>query len=177
MGERLGRAHPALEIVTLLVSEAVTNSIVHSDSKNGGKITLAIADCHDFIHVDVVDAGGKEVPRVRDDELGEGGRGLQIVQALAYRWDVHEDATSRTVWFQVKYEGANDASRALPRQQESTDPGETALKRTARRAAWTVAESLAVERARARRFEARWGRAWERPDVTADSRGGERFLY
>ncbi|MFC7386625.1 ATP-binding protein [Sphaerisporangium rhizosphaerae] len=108
--ERVGDGHTALDTLTLLVSEVVTNSVVHSDSRHGGRVTLTLADCYDFIHVDVVDAGGSGVPHVRVDESGEGGRGLQIVQILAARWGVRQDATSRTVWFQVNYERGRVAS-------------------------------------------------------------------
>ncbi|MFC6081366.1 ATP-binding protein [Sphaerisporangium aureirubrum] len=101
--EKLGCDHAVLDTVTLLVSEVVTNAVVHSDSRNGGTITMTIADSGDFVHVDVVDAGGDEVPQVRDEEFGEGGRGLRIVQALASGWGVRQYATDRTVWFQVKY--------------------------------------------------------------------------
>ncbi|MEO3813178.1 ATP-binding protein [Sphaerisporangium sp. B11E5] len=99
---RLGDDHPALDTVTLLVSEVVTNAILHSDSRNGGRIRVSLADCSDFVHVDVVDAGGETVPHVRDDRSGEGGRGLQIVQMLASRWGVRRDTAGRAVWFQVE---------------------------------------------------------------------------
>jgi anti-sigma regulatory factor (Ser/Thr protein kinase) len=100
---KLGDNHPALDDVTLLVSEVVTNAVVHSESRNGGRVTLALADCHDLVHVDVVDAGGDTDPHVRDPLLAEGGRGLLLVETLSYRWNVHEHATGRTVWFQVRY--------------------------------------------------------------------------
>ncbi|MFC4533648.1 ATP-binding protein [Sphaerisporangium dianthi] len=100
---KLGEAHPAIDDVTLLVSEVVTNAVLHSDSRNGGKVTLAIADCHDFVHVDVVDAGGRSAPRVCGETLAEGGRGLMLVDLISQRWDVHEDDAGRTVWFDVKY--------------------------------------------------------------------------
>ncbi|MDH2430040.1 ATP-binding protein [Sphaerisporangium sp. TRM90804] len=116
---KLGDDHPALDDVTLLVSEVVTNAVVHSDSRNGGKVTLALADCHDVIHVDVVDAGGDTVPHVRGDETAESGRGLLLVDALAYRWDVYEDTAGRTVWFQVEYRRQDDKGGvSLPRQRK-----------------------------------------------------------
>ncbi|GII77578.1 hypothetical protein Sru01_25600 [Sphaerisporangium rufum] len=109
VSDKLGQTHPALDDVTLLVSEVVTNSIVHSDSAHGGKITVVLADCHDFVHVDVVDAGGGDGPHLRDDESGEGGRGLHIVHMLAHRWAVRRHATGRTLWFQVAYQrGSGD---------------------------------------------------------------------
>ncbi|MEO3808863.1 ATP-binding protein [Sphaerisporangium sp. B11E5] len=102
--QKLGDNHPALGDVTLLVSELVTNAVVHSNSRNGGRVTLALADCHDRIHADVVDEGGDFDPHVDTDRLAEGGRGLFLVQAISDRWGVHTDHTSRTVWFQVSYE-------------------------------------------------------------------------
>lgn len=103
---KLGEDHPALDDVTLLVSELVTNSVLHSNSKNGGKITLAIADCHDLIHVDVTDAGAPTAPEIRQDDLSEGGRGLMLVHQISHKWAVHDDPAGRTVWFQVKYRRA-----------------------------------------------------------------------
>ncbi|MET8143165.1 ATP-binding protein [Sphaerisporangium sp. NPDC005288] len=108
---KLGEAHPAIDDVTLLVSEVVTNSILHSDSGNGGKVTLAIADRHDLVHVDVVDAGGGSAPRVCGETLGEGGRGLMLVELISQRWDVCEGGAGRTVWFEVRYErGSGDVA-------------------------------------------------------------------
>ncbi|WP_181871478.1 ATP-binding protein [Sphaerisporangium album] len=175
--EKLGDDHPALDTVTLLVSEVVTNAVVHSNSRNGGKVTLALADCHDFVHADVIDAGGEEVPRVRDDESGEGGRGLHIVQALASGWGVRQDLTSRTVWFQVAYAYERGAHPVLPRQRESPDGGETALRRTARRAAPAVTESRAPERVHSRRFAGRWSRARDGFGGESGSPGVDPFLY
>ncbi|GAA1520005.1 hypothetical protein GCM10009677_61670 [Sphaerisporangium rubeum] len=100
---KLGDDHPALGDVILLVSELVTNSVVHSKSRDGGRVTLALADCHDRIHVDVVDEGGDFVPHVDLDGFAEGGRGLFLVEAISDRWGVHTDDKGRTVWFQVLY--------------------------------------------------------------------------
>ncbi|MEU9886373.1 ATP-binding protein [Sphaerisporangium sp. NPDC051011] len=177
--KRLGDDHPALDTVTLLVSEVVSNAVVHSNSRNGGKVTLALADCHDFVHVDVVDAGGEEAPRVRDDESGESGRGLLIVQTLASGWGVRQDLTSRTVWFQVGYEYKRvPPAPILPRQRESPDGGETALRRTARRAAArAVTESLIPERAHPRRSAERWSRDRDGFGGESGSPGVDPFLY
>ncbi len=54
VGEKLGDGHPALDDVTLLVSELVTNAIRHSDSRHGGTVTLSVADRGDHVRVDVV---------------------------------------------------------------------------------------------------------------------------
>ncbi|GII85927.1 hypothetical protein Ssi03_39170 [Sphaerisporangium siamense] len=111
--EKLGVDHPALDDVILLVSEVVTNAVVHSDSRNGGRITLALADFHDFVRVDVVDAGGGTITRTSDDPCAEGGRGLLLLETLAHRWNVHKTSTDRTVWFDVTYERKNTPTDPL----------------------------------------------------------------
>lgn len=100
---RLGEEHPAVEDVTLLVSELMTNSVVHSRSRDGGRVTVAMADCHDMIHVDVVDAGGEAFQPISRDMYAEHGRGLVLVQQLSRNWGSYEDSAGRVVWFQVAY--------------------------------------------------------------------------
>lgn len=111
--DRLGGDHPALDDVTLVVSELVTNSLRHSDSRKGGSVTLALAYAFDRIHVDVVDAGSAGFPRVRAAEgeprgdLPDGGRGLLLVADRSLAWGFHDDATGRTVWCQIGYRRAD----------------------------------------------------------------------
>ncbi|MFC6081418.1 ATP-binding protein [Sphaerisporangium aureirubrum] len=118
--ERLGDAHPVVGDVTLLVSEVVTNAIVHSDSGDGGWVTLVVVDCGDLVHVNVVDAGGAAVPQVRGDMSGEGGRGLLLVEMITSRWGVQENDAGRAVWFQVRYR-TDDGVEGLfcPRPREA----------------------------------------------------------
>lgn len=42
---KLGDNHPALDDVTLLVSEVAANAVVHSASRNGGTAMLALVRC------------------------------------------------------------------------------------------------------------------------------------
>ncbi|MER5648843.1 ATP-binding protein [Streptosporangium sp. NPDC002524] len=112
--QRLGAGHPALENVTLLVSELVTNAVIHSDSRNGGRVTLALVDGYDFIHADVADEGSESVPQVSTDMFAEGGRGLFLVEAISSRWGIYTDCAGRTVWFQVGYQ--RDDIFCCPRQ-------------------------------------------------------------
>ncbi|MFD1118450.1 ATP-binding protein [Sphaerisporangium aureirubrum] len=99
----IGDSHPALDDVTLLVSELVTNAVVHSGSRDGGKVTLTIADRRDHVHVEVRDSGGDAVPRPCADPLAEGGRGLLLVDIISTCWGVKEDIAGRTVWFALAY--------------------------------------------------------------------------
>jgi anti-sigma regulatory factor (Ser/Thr protein kinase) len=137
--ERLGGEHPALDDVTLVVSELLANSVRHSDSRWGGSVMVALADAFDRIHVDVVDAGSAGVPRMRvvDDEPGGellvSGRGLWLVKEHSLGWGVYDDEAGRTVWCQVGYRRVGGAV-------DSAGSGEGA----GRRAGLTVAGSRVV---------------------------------
>ncbi|MDH2426933.1 ATP-binding protein [Sphaerisporangium sp. TRM90804] len=173
VGQRLGGGHPALADVTLLVSEVVTNAVVHSDSRNGGLVTLAIADCFDRIHVDVVDAGGGTAPCVGGDMFAESGRGLMLVEAISHRWNVYEDEAGRTVWFQVKYKAGR-----VPRQRSSGEAAsghESAVRRTARLAAEAVAQTVERDRRQRQAWHLidRWKLDPEGLDQAAQSLGVE----
>ncbi|GAA1260271.1 hypothetical protein GCM10009677_09430 [Sphaerisporangium rubeum] len=120
--EMLGDGHPALDDVTLVVSELVGNSVRHSDSRCGGTVAVALADAFDRIHVDVLDAGSADVPRVcavvaEADESGElpvSGRGLWLVAEHSLAWGVSDDVTGRTVWCQVGYKWASSVMLGVP---------------------------------------------------------------
>lgn len=114
--ELLGGDHPALDHVMLLVSETVTNSVVHSDSRNGGRISLVLAESEAAVRVNVIDAGAPTEPRVCRDEFGEGGRGMFLVDRIAERWGIDEVNGCRVVWFEVATDGcgAGDASASGP---------------------------------------------------------------
>jgi anti-sigma regulatory factor (Ser/Thr protein kinase) len=88
-------------IASLLVSELVTNSVLHSDSaKPGGTVTITVAVAPGEVLIEVTDngGGGEPVPRDAGDE-GENGRGLHLVRELAGAWG-HIAADGRlTTWF------------------------------------------------------------------------------
>jgi len=82
--------------LSLLVTELVTNAVVHGH----GSITLKIRVDDGNVHGEVVDEGGGFEHEVRErgaDEIG--GRGLAIVDALSSRWGIHEGTTH--VWFEL----------------------------------------------------------------------------
>lgn len=101
----LGPAHLVLDEAVLLVSELVTNSVTHSDSRGDGQVTLAVSQCGEMIHVEVVDAGSEAEPRVREDPSAEDGRGLFLVDAISSRWGAHRDEGGRVVWFVLRAGG------------------------------------------------------------------------
>src|ERR1700722_3675471 len=98
----LGVGHPGTERVTLLTSELVTNSVNHSDSRlAGGTITVTVRTAGNVVRVEVTDDGGPTAPALRrDDDLGEAGRGLQLVEAYSLVWDYHQVGTRMRTWLE-----------------------------------------------------------------------------
>ena len=86
-----------LEVTTLLVSEVVTNAILHARSD----VEVHLRAGGHFIRVEVSDAS-LVVPVVRKYSTDAmTGRGLALVEKLATAWGVLERADGKTVWFEV----------------------------------------------------------------------------
>jgi anti-sigma regulatory factor (Ser/Thr protein kinase) len=89
-----------LERVRLLVSELVTNAVVHGQ----GTITLRATDADGRLLVEVIDQGSGFERKIRARDFDEiGGHGLGIVDSQASRWGVHEGTTH--VWFELEPTG------------------------------------------------------------------------
>ena len=94
--QRLG--DDRFESVSLMVSEVVTNVIVHTTSE--AVLHLSIARTRVTVSVHDDDARLPE-PRTADAE-SPGGRGLLIVAGLAHRWGVEPmPPHGKRVWFTV----------------------------------------------------------------------------
>jgi anti-sigma regulatory factor (Ser/Thr protein kinase) len=92
------------ETASLLVSELVTNAVLHAGStvglvvrRHGGRPRVEVTDC----------APAAPEPRRHDDDATT-GRGLEMVELLAEQWGVETGEESKTVWFEV----AGDAAPA-----------------------------------------------------------------
>jgi anti-sigma regulatory factor (Ser/Thr protein kinase) len=91
------------EAALLLVSEVVTNAILHSASGDqDGSVEVRYALDEHEVYVEVVDAGGAAHPRRHSEYLeGVSGRGLALVEALASGWGVQDRQAGRVVWFRL----------------------------------------------------------------------------
>ena len=83
-----------LDAAVLLVSELVTNALVHGE----GEILLELGMDGDVLRVEIGDRG-RRAPHIREDPGADGGWGLRLVEAMARRWGVRDGATS--VWFEI----------------------------------------------------------------------------
>jgi DNA-binding NarL/FixJ family response regulator len=87
----------AIDTVELLVSELVTNAVVHARSE----AEVAVVLRRDTIRVEVAD-GSSDLPQPRDAKDYEpSGRGLKLVDALASAWGVDVVDDGKVVWFEI----------------------------------------------------------------------------
>lgn len=104
IGSLLAR-HPAIDDIRLMTTEIITNTIQHTRSgERGGMLTLAVLDAGHATRIEVIDQGGVTGhPHLRDDvdEDSEDGYGLQLVAALATKWDAVIWGTGTKTWFEV----------------------------------------------------------------------------
>jgi anti-sigma regulatory factor (Ser/Thr protein kinase) len=83
------------DAVELMVSELVTNAVVHA--RSGVEMTLE--ELSDRTRVEVCDDSAR-LPETRDPTEA-GGRGLLVVEALADRWGVQRLDGGKAIWFEV----------------------------------------------------------------------------
>ncbi|MGH3300772.1 MAG: ATP-binding protein [Streptosporangiaceae bacterium] len=136
----LGDRHPAADTAMLLVSELVTNSVTHSQSRRpGGTVTVAVCAGPTSVLIQVRDDGGPSEPRLlppqaRSDPAaaagaagagagaglaaadgwaaaGEHGYGLRLVDALAERWGTITTTDGRVTWCRLAVDSLAEGAR------------------------------------------------------------------
>jgi serine phosphatase RsbU (regulator of sigma subunit) len=89
--------HGLTDTAQLLVSELVTNALVHGAGSLGVRLIKGrtlLCEVHD---------DGADMPHLRHaDATDESGRGLQLVHHLAERWGTHRTATGKIVWVEQR---------------------------------------------------------------------------
>ncbi|MBK5307199.1 MAG: SpoIIE family protein phosphatase [Frankiaceae bacterium] len=106
-----------LDEALLLVTELVTNAIVHA----GTDIELRIITSERGLRVEVVDRSPGSLPVIRPApaETREGGRGVFLLDALATEWGTRHFGEGKSVWFELG--PARNAASGLIR----TSPADT----------------------------------------------------
>lgn len=92
-------------VLALLVSEAATNAVVHSDGPDFYVLCHAPSPVDGSVQVEVHDSG-PGLPRRREpaetEELAEGGRGLVLLDDLAAHWRTEKTANGKSLIFTLK---------------------------------------------------------------------------
>jgi anti-sigma regulatory factor (Ser/Thr protein kinase) len=86
--------------LTLLVSEIVTNAVIHPEVERAGDIRLRARITDGLIRVEVTDQGSGFEPTPRDATRSDRGYGLFLLDKQAVRWGVQQSAGT-TVWFEL----------------------------------------------------------------------------
>ena len=101
-GHRAGAT--VVEIVLVVVSELVTNSVRHAASSVDAGLRLSAEVRAGAVRVEVHDGGTAGTVALRPSETtGDhiGGYGLQLVDSLSTAWGVERDEHGTVVWAQL----------------------------------------------------------------------------
>ncbi|HEY6277739.1 MAG TPA: ATP-binding protein [Streptosporangiaceae bacterium] len=94
-----GIVPPAIGDAALVVSELLSNAILHARPLPGAQVQVAWLLRDGSLEVAVSDGGSVTRPRPAHPSLtSTGGRGLAIVSCLAHSWGVRTDDAWTTVW-------------------------------------------------------------------------------
>ncbi|MCW2573080.1 MAG: stage sporulation protein [Frankiales bacterium] len=101
-----------LDEALLLVTELVTNAVVHA----GTEIELRMETSSAGLRVEVIDRSPGSLPVINPApaEAREGGRGVFLLDALATEWGTRHFSGGKSVWFQLGPPREPAASTVLP---------------------------------------------------------------
>ncbi len=88
---------PLIDTITLLLSELVTNAVVHANTAPD----VTVRFLPDRVHVEVTDTQPDLAEAKQLDDESTGGRGLALVVALAMSWGNVTLPLGKIVWFDV----------------------------------------------------------------------------
>ncbi|MER7374652.1 ATP-binding protein [Streptomyces lanatus] len=101
-GSGIGADEPLAETLILLVSELVTNAVVHTGCPAVLSLSLpGGAQDAATVRLEVADRSGRApVPRCADGDA-TGGRGLALVDGLADRWGWCSEGAGKRIWCEL----------------------------------------------------------------------------
>jgi anti-sigma regulatory factor (Ser/Thr protein kinase) len=92
--------------LTLVVSELMTNAVTHGrvPGTSGRQIAMSIEKAGDVYRIEVRDTESDGMPVLGElDGLGDGGRGLLLVDSLSDKWGVRPEPVGKTVWAEKEF--------------------------------------------------------------------------
>ena len=109
----------AVEDVLLLVSELVTNAVLHAGTSTRVSATVEAG----VVSVAVSDDDPHHAPFLAErGSMATNGRGVMLVDALASDWGIDLRHDSKVVWFEAWYDQAGVATREPARLEANGQP-------------------------------------------------------
>jgi len=87
----------ALDTITLLTSELVTNAILHARTE----LVVGVTQGPHVVLVTVGDRSSSDPVQRQPDDSRPSGRGMVLVESMADEWGVEHHEYGKTVWFTV----------------------------------------------------------------------------
>jgi anti-sigma regulatory factor (Ser/Thr protein kinase) len=112
----------SLATLTLLVSEVVSNAVVHSDAPASEIVLCAQQLDQGAIRVEVTDQGSGFTPAPRDPSQADAGYGLHLIELQATRWGVDQHGGTR-VWFEIETRTPSRGQRDGTRSPDGSPAG------------------------------------------------------
>ncbi|MEN2419955.1 ATP-binding protein [Streptomyces rimosus] len=126
VGSGIGADEPLAETLILLISELVTNAVVHTGTPAELRMCFSGSGAVvGTVRVEVADRSARAPRPRRADGDDTNGRGLELVDGLADRWGWRPEGAGKSIWCEVDRSrsmlmasgsdlGAYDAHCALP---------------------------------------------------------------
>jgi anti-sigma regulatory factor (Ser/Thr protein kinase) len=105
--DTLGDVATDVDRAALLVSELVTNAVLHA----GTELEVAVEIRPRLVQVSVRDGSGARPAVRRYDRYAATGRGLHLLETLADRWGVDVEPEQKRVWFELAREAPSAEER------------------------------------------------------------------
>lgn len=90
-----------VETLILLISELVTNAVVHARCPALLRMALPPRRGAGAVRVEVLDNSNSSPRQRRAADAETGGRGLELVSGLADRWGWQRESTGKRVWCEL----------------------------------------------------------------------------
>ncbi|NLU70911.1 ATP-binding protein [Streptomyces sp. HNM0574] len=100
-GSGVGDDEQLTETLILLISELVTNAVLHTGCPAVLRMRLPERHAPGAVRVEVADASHRPPRQRRADGEDTNGRGLELVSGLADRWGWQREGTGKSIWCEL----------------------------------------------------------------------------
>ncbi|HEY9368748.1 ATP-binding SpoIIE family protein phosphatase [Streptomyces sp.] len=90
-----------VDAAVLMVSEMVTNVLIHTDGDALLVAEVVCAEDHRRLRVEVSDASDELPHKRHPGEMASSGRGLLLMEMLAHAWGVDPRGEGKSIWFEL----------------------------------------------------------------------------